>query len=56
MQKISWILELKQKTPQFLEKLKGQKIPGFFHYSLSGDLYDEDLKWGLGNTVFAVKI
>ncbi|MDP2918241.1 MAG: hypothetical protein Q8N68_01965 [bacterium] len=56
MQKISWILELKQKTPQFLKKLKGQKIPGFFHYSLSGDLYNEDLKWGLGNTVFAVKI
>ena len=48
--------DLKRKTPEFLEKLKGEKIPGFFHYSLSGDLYGEDVKWGLGNTVFAVKI
>ena len=53
---LEWILELKQKIPEFLEKLRGKKIPGFFHYSLSGDLYGEDVKWGLGNTVFAVKI
>jgi len=56
MQKIDWIFELKQKVPQFLEKLKGKKIPGFFHYSLSSDLYDEKLNWGLANTTFATKI
>jgi len=56
MENINWLFELKEKVPQFLEKLKGKKIPGFFHYSLSGDLYDENTKWGLGNTVFAVKI
>jgi len=56
MENISWLFELKEKVPQFLEKLKGKRKPGFFHYSLSGDLYDEDIKWGLGNTVFAVKI
>ena len=56
MQDINWLFELKEKVPQFLEKLKGKKIPGFFRYSLSGDLYDENVKWGLGNTVFAVKI
>ena len=55
-EKMNWLFELKQEVPQFLEKLKGKKIPGFFHYSLSGDLYDENVKWGLGNTVFAVKI
>lgn len=56
MQEINWIFGLKQKVPEFLEKLKKKKNPGIFHYSLSGDLYDESIKWGLGNTVFAVKI
>jgi len=56
MENINWLFELKEKVPQFLEKLKGKRILGFFHYSLSGDLYDENTKWGLENTVFAVKI
>lgn len=56
MEKLNWIFELKEKVPQFLERLKGEKIKGFFHYSLSGDLYDENIKWGLGNAVFAAKI
>lgn len=56
MRSINWVFELKKKVPRFLERLKGKRIPGFFHYSLAGDLYDESVKWGLGNTVFAVKI
>jgi len=52
---IDWIFKLREEVPQFLEKLRGKKS-GFFHYSLSGDLYDENIKWGLGNTVFAIKI
>jgi len=56
MKNENWIHQLKEKVPQFLGKLKGKKTAGFFHYSLSGDLYDENIKWGLGNTVFAVKI
>lgn len=56
IQDIKWVFELKEKVPKFLEKLKGKESPGFFHYVLSGDLYDENIKWGLGNTVFAVKI
>lgn len=56
MREAKWLFELKTKTPQFLEKLKGKKIPGFFHYSLSGDLDNENTKWGLGNSVFAIKI
>lgn len=55
-EEIKWIFALKERVPQFLKKLKGKKIPGFFHYSLAGDLCNEDTKWGLGNTVFAVKI
>lgn len=56
MEETDWLIELKDKVPPFLEKLKGKKTPGFFRYSLTGDLYDESIKWGLGNTVFAVKI
>lgn len=51
-----WLFELKDRIPNFLEKLYSQEKPGFFHYSLSGDLYNPNIKWGLGNTVFAVKI
>ena len=52
---IDWIYSLKPQIIDFLDRLNGEK-PGFFHYSLSGDLYGENIKWGLGNTVFAVKI
>lgn len=52
---IEWIYNLKHQIPNFLESLKGKKC-GFFHYSLSGDIYGEKIQWGLGNTVFAVKI
>ena len=52
---IKWLEEIKSKTPEFLNSLKGKKVPGFYRYTLSGDLYGEDVRWGLGNTVFAVK-
>ena len=54
-QLVDWLNELKTKTPKFLEKLSGKK-KGFFHYTLSGDLWPEKLHWGLGNSVFALKI
>jgi hypothetical protein len=53
---IEWIFKLKSKVPALLEKLKSHQKKGFFHYSLSGDLYSERENWGLGNTVFAAKI
>lgn len=51
-----WLFELKDKVPDFLNKLKGVKKPGFYHYSLSGDYYEETINWGLGNAVFFLKI
>lgn len=39
-----------------MESLEGRKTTGFYRYSMSGDLYGEETRWGLGNTVFAVKI
>lgn len=51
-----WISELKETVPKFLVQMKGQSQPGFFRYSLSGDLLNEQTHWGLGNTIFATKI
>lgn len=55
-QELAWIFSLKTQVPHFLKKLQGTQMPGFFHYSLSGDLFDESVHWGLGNSVFATKI
>jgi len=54
--KISWIFKLKKEVPLFMEKMKGDNKGGYYKYSLTGDLFDEDYYWGLGNTVFAIKI
>lgn len=51
----AWLHSVKEHVPQFLERLQGH-TPGFYHYSLSGDLIPETTHWGLGNTVFAIKI
>lgn len=51
----AWIEALAQDVPHFLSRLKEPGHPGFFHYSLSGDLIPPHKHWGLGNTVFAIK-
>lgn len=56
MEQTDWIFQLKKDVPRFLERMKGARVPGFFRYSLSGDCFDECEHWGLGNTVFAIKI
>ena len=53
---IDWVAEIKQKLPVFLNRLQGKKEKGFYKYSYSGDLYNEKFNWGLGNSVFALKI
>lgn len=53
---ISWLCQLKKDVPLFLKKIKGKKRAGFYHYSLSGDYFGESIKWGLGNSVFFLKI
>ena len=45
---------LKEQLLNFLQKMKGKN--GFYKYSLSGDLYDENIHWGLGNTIFALRL
>lgn len=52
---MEWLYDLKMNILGFLDLLKGDK-PGYFRYSLSGDLYGEEEHWGLGQAVFASKI
>ncbi len=56
MEEIDWLYQLKNKVPYFLDLLQEEAKPGFFRYSLSNDLQNHSTNWGLGNTVFAVKI
>jgi len=54
-QNLKWIFNLKNEIPNFLDRLKGKKRLDFYHYSLTGDYFNEK-KWGLGNSVFSLKI
>jgi hypothetical protein len=56
MNELSWLERISKKIPTFLENIKGEKRPGFYHYSLSGDYFGEKVKWGLGNAAFFLKI
>lgn len=49
-----WISEVVGKFPDFIQSMKDPEIPGRFKYSETGDIYPPE-KWGLGNTVFAIK-
>ncbi len=53
---LMWVESLRSRVRGFLEELRSKSRPGFFRYSLSGDLHNEKSCWGLGNTVFAIKI
>jgi hypothetical protein len=55
-EELKWIFRLKDEVPPFLRALQGKEVAGFYHYSLSGDFFGENVKWGLGNTVFFLKI
>ena len=50
---LAWTRELPRRVPEFLARLEGPN--GFYRYSLTGDLHGPEVRWGLGNTVFAVK-
>lgn len=56
MSSIEWLHNLKKRVPYFLANIKGAKRSGFFHYSYTGDYLNENIKWGLGNAVFFLKI
>jgi hypothetical protein len=54
--KTKWVMTLKPGLLSFLDKLREGCKPGYYKYSLTGDIYKDDKNWGLGNAVFASKI
>lgn len=54
--KSEWLINLKSDVTEFLNQLRTEECPGFYKYTLSGDIYGLEHKWGLGNSVFATKI
>ena len=52
----TWLFNLRRQVVGFLATLKGKRRKGFYHYSLTGDFFGERFKWGLGNSVFFLKI
>lgn len=56
MENIDWIFKLKSQVPNFLKKMESHTRDGYYKYSLTGDFYDEKLKWNIGSSVFALKI
>lgn len=54
--KNEWLYRLREDIPKFLIRLNGKSRKGFYRYSLTGDYFDDKIKWGLGNSVFFLKI
>ena len=54
--KIDWLKDIKERTYSFIQDMNVRKDFSYFNYSYSGDLYDSNTKWGLGQQVFATKI
>jgi hypothetical protein len=52
---VSWISTLRSDILKFLSELKDPSIPGYYKYSLTGDIYSSQTRWGLGSAVFAAK-
>ncbi len=55
MDSLSWLKHALANIPRFVRGQQGS-TPGFYRYSFSGDLYDENEFWGLTSSVFAAKI
>lgn len=51
-----YLKNIRQNTTRFLGCQQSLIQPGYYRYSLSGDLYSEADGWGLGATVYASKI
>lgn len=53
---IDWLKYIKERVYSFIQEMNVKKDFSSFKYSYSGDLYDLNTKWGLGQLVFATKI
>lgn len=50
------MIKIKEKIPYFLEKQYSGSKKGYFKYSYSGDLFGDDIHWGLGSAAMALKL
>ena len=53
---IDWLKDIKERIHSFIQDMNVRKDFSYFKYSYSGDLYDSNTKWGLGQLVFATKL
>lgn len=51
-----WLFDLKPNVLQFLQEMSSIQKTGYYRYSYSGDLYNENTHWNVGSSVFALKI
>jgi hypothetical protein len=51
-----WLSELKTALPAFLDHQCDKTTPGYFSYSLSGDLFETKLDSNLAGSIFALKL
>jgi hypothetical protein len=56
MNEIDFILTLKEKVLKFIQHQKSNKIKGYYKYSYSGDLIDENKHCNVFGSIFALKI
>ncbi|MBI4256904.1 hypothetical protein HY626_02510 [Candidatus Uhrbacteria bacterium] len=55
MESTAWLSYALSHIPVFVKQQQGS-TPGFYRYSVSGDLFGENTHWGLTSRVFATKI
>jgi hypothetical protein len=53
---IKWLFSLKEQVLEFLDHQKSQNRAGYYQYSYSGDIYNDESKWNIGSSVYALKI
>lgn len=55
-QELDWLYDLKNEVQTFLSHQKSSVKKGYYHYSYSGDIFDENINWNVGSSVFALKL
>ena len=53
---INWLKNIKERIYSFIQVMNVRNDFSYFKYSYSGDFYNSNTKWGLGQLVFATKI
>lgn len=52
----NWLVDVDLKVKQFLEHQRSKLKDGYYHYTYSSDLYNEEKHWNVGSSCFALKL